>query len=299
MHLQGPEDSTHQLGLAVAGGACSVALSLLSSSFLSIVFGYFVPLPLYSLGLGMGIRALWIGSLVAIGLQIILLGIAEAMTYAVAHVLPVILICRVFLGRNPNNPSAPYPAGYLVSWYSGLAIVALLVSFMVLSNYGYRPEDLLKNLLKPATERGLSLDFEVLERISMIFPGVVALSWVLMGIFNCYFAQRILQKYSRNLRTFNYDYDVRFHHWWDIILVAALMLTYLNFAQIDIFGKNLLLIACIPLYISGVNVIYKWVKSNQLSGLWLFFCVLTSIIFVWPAVFIVGLGFVQPWLKRN
>lgn len=297
MHLQGPEDSSYRLGLAVAGGASSVALSLLSSGFLSLFFGYFVPLPLYCLGLGAGLQALWAGSLVAIALQVLLRGTLDALVYAAVHALPAVIICKLALGRNPRNQSAPYPGGYLVSWYTGLAMVALFGVFVVLNNYGHRPEDLLENLLKPALENKPAVSLELLDGVSAVFPGLVGASWVLMGVVNCYLAQRLLQKYSRNLRTFNYEYDVRFHQWWDIILVAGLLLTRLNFGQIDIFAKNIVIIACIPLYISGVNVIYKWVKKNELSGVWLIFVMLTSVIFVWPAMFIVGLGFVQPWLK--
>jgi hypothetical protein len=245
----------------------------------------------------MGLQALWVGSLAAIALQIIFNGAFGGLAYSIMHVLPAVIICRVALGRSPHNKNAPYPGGYLVSWYAWLAIAALIIAFIVLNNSGYKLDNILENILEPIVSQNPKFNFEVLDTISSIFPGIMAISWIMMGLFNCYFAQKLLQKYSKNIRTFHVKSDGYFHQWWDIAMVAALMLSYVHFSQINLLAKNLVLIVCIPLYILGLNVIYRWVSRNKLSGLWLIFIIITSVIFIWPAVFIVSLGFVQPWLR--
>ena len=117
--------SIHRLDptlLAVCGGALSAGFALfpLNLSIISFLITYFSALPLFFIGLCWGFRRLIIGTAVAFGIFTIGSGLHEGFVFVLTTLVPTLLIVYRFQKGDP--------AGHIVSWITGLAIVMFLAA---------------------------------------------------------------------------------------------------------------------------------------------------------------------------
>jgi hypothetical protein len=129
-------------------------------------------------------------------------------------------------------------------------------------------------------------------------PSLLGLSVIASLAANASIAQWILQKQKKNLRVLtSSEWNIPLY--WDIIAIIGLMTGCLakawNLSELMIAAKTIISFSCIPLGVIGLRVCYLRLSSVPAGRLWFRMLCIFSFLLVWPFVFIVLLGFIEPW----
>ncbi|MGQ0675573.1 MAG: DUF2232 domain-containing protein, partial [Rhodospirillales bacterium] len=132
--------ATARFWVAVLGaGALSGALYLMVTVGTSgaLVLAYIAQLPLFLVGLSMGLAASALAGAVAAAMTLTAHGIAISAIFLVAFLMPVLVLVRqALLSRtSPAGETEWYPPGLLAGWLVGigLAVAGLSILFLALS----------------------------------------------------------------------------------------------------------------------------------------------------------------------
>lgn len=274
--------------LAVCGGALSALLALfpLKFSIISFLLTYFAALPLYFVGLSWGLSRLILAGMVAIGIFAIGAGTHASLAFILTTFVPALLI--VFRVQKGD------PAGYIVSWVTGLSMAIFVGFTFVLSSQSVNIVDVLRSWFSLfADEPSLK---ERSSQIIPLLPGLSSLSWIMMCLVNASLAARLVVRAQLGQRPYPVPTDTQLYENWDIILVLSLMLILTGDPLFAFIGKNMALMSCIPIFLVGLKAVYAWLKQFDNPKLWMIVVVLMSIFLVWPGMIIVMFGVLEPTL---
>lgn len=274
--------------IAICGGILSSILSLLPLHFniLSFFMNYFAALPLFFVGMCWGGSHLMIAAIVSIGIFLIWSGFYSSLVFVITTLLPAFLI----IDRFQKGDSA----GYIISWVTGLAIVIFMGVLLILSTQSANVLDLLRSWLS------LFMDEEAFKalqgQVIPLIPGISSISWLVMCFVNASIAQQLAIKAKLSQRPYPLLKDTQLYEHWDLVLGVGLLLTLTSRPLLVFMGKNVALISCFPIFLVGLKVIYTWLEEFENPKLWLIGVVIISIFLVWPAIFVVILGVLEPTL---
>ena len=296
----------HSLGLAVLCGLLSGAL------FMSLLFGlpgmllvYFAQLPVLFAGLtlgltGSGIAAL--GAIVVIGLMV---SMAAALGYALLHAVPAVFTVRqALLQRTAGGRTEWFPVGLLLTQLTVLAGLGVVAAFVLLGGQpGGLPGYIEEHLRVGLTDLGL-LDEAApapdLARLAKLIPGFTASSSLLMVMINFMLAQALAVRAGWARRpTPEFD-RLELPGWlWPGIAVAALLV--LAGGIIGDLGWSLLIVLVVPYLFLGLAVVHVVVRRWSRPGFALGAIYGAMILFGWPILLVLLLGFVEDWahLRRR
>lgn len=272
--------------LAICGGALSAGLALFPLNFgiISFLITYFSSLPLFFVGLCWGLQKLTISILVTFGIFSIGSGLQSAFAFALTTFVPALLVVYRFLKGDP--------AGYIISWLTGLAITIFLGILIVLSSQSINVLDILHEWFSFfADEQTLK---SLHGQIVPLVPGISSISWILMCLVNASLAQRLAVKLQLSKRPYPLPSDTQLYEYWDMVLVLSLLLSLIDVPLFVFMGKNIALICCVPIFFLGLKVAYAWLSQFDNARLWLFVIVFMSIFLVWPGIVIVMFGVLEP-----
>jgi hypothetical protein len=286
--------------IAVAAGLLS---GLLQSSIMlpgagAMILAYIAPLPLFLVGLGMGLQGAMVAVLVVGVLSIPVAGPAYAAIQVLIYGVPIIVLCRQTLLSRSDGKGVQhwYPAGHLLIWLSGLAMAGLLLTVGVLSLFGDGLIAHVNGVMEPfAAQLPLPEQRELLLAVADFLPAIFAVSWILGLIFNGILAQGLLARFSRNLAPTPKMAEIRLPVAWFGVLALALFLATLE-GLIGVVGKTLAAIAIVPYFLLGLGVIHDFVKSWKAR--WIFLILFYGILLMWPLpVLVAALGFLFAVLR--
>jgi hypothetical protein len=274
--------------LAICGGTLSALLALfpLNFSIISFLLTYFAALPLYFVGLSWGLSRLALAGMVAIGIFAIGAGAHASFAFILTTFVPALLIIfRVQKGD---------PAGYIVSWVTGLSMAIFLGVTLILSSQSINIVDVLHSwfflFADESSLKGRS------SQIIPLLPGLSSISWVMMCLVNASLAARLVVRAQLGQRPYPVPTDTQLYENWDIILVLGLMLILTGDSLFAFIGKNMALMSCIPIFLVGLKVVYAWLEQFDNPKLWMIVAVFMSIFLVWPGMIIVMFGVLEPTL---
>lgn len=272
--------------MALCGGALSAAFSLFPVSFniISFLVTYFAALPLFFVGLCWGLPRLLFASLVAFGIFLGGAGIHSGLGFAVTTILPVFLIIYRFQKGDP--------AGYIVSWVTGLTIGVFLTVLFILSAQSVNVLDLLHSWFSFFADEQAFKNLH--GHIVPLLPGISSISWIMMCLVNASLAQQLAVKLHLTQRPYPLPKDAELYQNWDLILGASLLLVLTDVPLFAFMGKNIALMSCVPIFLVGLKVVYGWLGRFENPKVWVIAVVLMSIFLVWPAIFIVIFGILEP-----
>ena len=126
--------------IAVAAGLISglFQAAAVLPGFGALILAYIAPLPLFLVGLGLGLQ----GTLVAVFVVGILSFPLAGFTYSIIQILvyglPIVILCRqaLFSRLDNNGQTIWYPVGMLLIWLAGIAMAGLLLSIAWLDIFG-------------------------------------------------------------------------------------------------------------------------------------------------------------------
>jgi|GEM_PF-2483095 len=274
--------------LAICGGALSALLALfpLNFSIISFLLTYFAALPLYFVGLSWGISRLALSGVIAIGIVAIGAGAHASFAFIITTFVPALLI--IFRAQKGD------PAGYIVSWVTGLSMTTFLGTILVLSSQSINVMDVLHSWFSlfadESSIKGMS------SQIIFLLPGISSISWIMMCLVNASFAARLVARAQLAQRPYPMPEDTQLYETWDIVLALSLLLILTGVPLFAFIGKNIALMSCIPLFLVGLKAAYEWLKQFDNSKWWMIVIVFMSIFLVWPGIIIVIFGVLEPTL---
>jgi len=145
-----------------------------------------------------------------------------------------------------------------------------------------------------AMEVGIETNPE-LERWIFLFPGLMAASWLVMVVLNAVIAQALAVRMGWNRRPSVALSELELPGWlWPAIGLAAL-LAVIGDGGLGFLGRALLIVLAVPYVFLGLAVIHALARrwSHRRLALGLFYA--TVMLFGWPLLAVLLLGFVEDW----
>lgn len=277
--------------IAICGGALSAALALFPLNFniISFLITYFAALPLFFVGLCWGVPRLILGVLVAFGIFSMGAGIHSGLVFFITTLVPALLIVYRFQRGDP--------AGYIVSWVTGLAIAIFLGILLVLSAQSVNVLDLLHSWFSFFADEQAFKNLQ--GHIIPLLPGISSISWVMMCLVNASVAQRLAVRSQLTQRPYPLPGDTQLYENWDLVLTLSLLLILTDVPLFAFMGKNIALMSSIPIFLVGLKVVYAWLKQFENPKVWMVGIIFMSIFLVWPAIFVVIFGVLEPTVRLS
>ncbi len=293
--------------LAAAGAGLLSALFhalLLTGSLSAFLLAYLAQLPLFLIGLWVGVGGAALAALIAIVALAVAGGFVFALAYVAANAAPAVIMTGLaqLNRRGADGRTEWYPAGRLLVCLVSLSAAAFLAVFVALSGEPGGAQGAVRSFLESGL-RGFTageIDSETLARtasaMAHFFPGMVAGSWMAMVIGNAVLAQGVLVRLGRNFRPSPKMADIDLPTWMLAAVAIALFGTILP-GNAGFVGGNLLLMLLLAYAMAGLGVIHalaaRWPNRVGLLGV----TYVLLFLFGWPLIIAALLGLAEPWLK--
>ncbi|MBS0271732.1 MAG: DUF2232 domain-containing protein [Proteobacteria bacterium] len=289
----------------ILGGLLSATLSLLHLFPVPglIFISYLATLPLFLVGLGLGLRSLYGASLIATLLIILLEGPLLGGEFFIFSALgSTFLINRALLNRKKASGQIDwYPASLLlrdITLAAGLVMVIALGVYLYFTQGG-DAHALIKSFLKAFDPQNHLKDAEsLLNTIFPFLPGFFSFSWTLMMLINAALAQGLLIRFNHNLRPSPSLVGLKTPKSFLLLLFLSLLLSMIGIGSLALLGKNAVLILLVPFFLVGLGVIHEWIHKMPFvtAGLTLFYALM--FLFIWPIFGVILIGILKPWIEK-
>ncbi len=294
--------------VAVAAGLFSAVMSaiLLTGSPIALFIAYFTQLPIYLIGLSLGIgEGIVTAGTATIAVLLAGGGVETAFSFLFVHAIPSLALIRQNLlnrsdasGRIQWYPPGPLVAG--LAAYAALIFVAVVVLFAGheggLTGMLYEPIEKQLNVLLP--HESANVRQELANMTVAILPGMVAASWLVMVAVNAVVAQGLLVRAGKNIRPSPKYTDLAIPRWTMSALAASAALWLIGGESMGLIGQTLTIIFGIPFAFQGVAMVHGFVRALPSGGALLFVCYF--LLFIsggWLMLVAALLGLVGQWVK--
>lgn len=292
--------------LAIGGGVASVLIYALAAVMPGgLVLAYFAVMPLYLVGLSLGLTAAAIAAATATLGVLIPGGPMAALVFLFVTALPtVILIRQALLSRTDDQGNQVwYPAGLLVMT---LCITGVVLFSAVSLWLAFRPEGLEGSVRELTEGMALMLFGEeaadirdmFVTRIATVLPAVAVASWLIMNVINAALAQGLLVRFQQNTRPSPDIVSMDLPHWFQLAAAtaAATAVGLLMSGSIGFFGVNLAIILTIPFFFLGLAVVHAMCRKKPGGAIMLILFYVLLIVFDQLAIIIAALGLIEQWI---
>ena len=291
--------------IALGGGVLSALfyLSVKLGSPGAVILAYLAQLPLFLVGLWLGV----VPAAIASGVAAVAVGAGANLNAAGLYLLltagPVLTIVRQGLLSRPGTTAgqvAWYPPGHLAACLAAYGLVMLVgASLFLLGAPGGIEgaaraylEATLNSMAGPEANPRLDAMIDSLVRF---FPAAVVMTWTFMVVINATLAQGVLARFDLNRRPSPEFADMTLPQWLTTGLVLCLLGAMLP-GRLGLVAQNAAVILAIPFFFLGLAMIHAISRRVAARGLFLVLFYLILLIFVWPVVLVAGVGFVEQWL---
>jgi predicted membrane protein DUF2232 len=288
--------------LAAGGGLSGAAvLAALAGSPLGVVLFYFAPLPLLFVGLGFGSSVFGFAAAAGIAVAVAFGGFAGAGLYGGMHVIPSWLIVQQAMRRSASSPDGWQPVGRV------LAALTLLIAFVVTSTtwvgrgaLGIEGEvrELLTTVGHVAAPGLDEADHRALaERLTPLFLGFSAITWLVMMIVNSGLAQSLLAARGWNRRPRPRWSQLRLPGWFDWVLVATAATALVTDGDAGFLARNIVMILLTPYFFVGLAVTHVVLRRAPMPGLaFAAFYGILLVFFLIAGGIVAAIGVIEQWI---
>jgi hypothetical protein len=294
------------LPLAVLAGL--LAAMMLASVLLDptgiggLILRSMAALPLFAVGLSLGIPAAGVAAVVGIGASWAL-GPPLGIGFAIGTALPVMVVVPLAL-----RPPAPPLGGRMVV---GLTVVGL-VAFVLLDLAFLGQPDGLEGAIAAALSEGFlqvaarmpELDvtqFGTPEHWAFWLTGALTSCWLLVIAINGVLAQGALARFHRNLVPAPEMAAISVPRVTSVAFVAAAVAAWLGTGEVAFIGVNLAEILAVPLVFGGLGVLHALAARHPARQMILTMLYVVVLGIGLPIALIVVLGMIEQWagLRRR
>ena len=285
-------------GAAVLG-AISGALYLAAFALPGgVVLASLTQAPLFLAGLSLGLPAALAASAASALVVSGVTGLVGGLLHGLVNGLPVLLLVqRALLSRRAVDGGVEwYPPGLLVSWLTGLALVALasLLALLASAEGGIagavqRQIEAMLPIFGPNQEAMRPL----FETIAPVVPGMIVAAWMLVTMLNGALAQSVLLRAGRAARPAPDIATTELPR----VLAAGLAivggLALLGPGALGVVGANATVVLTVPFLVLGLAVVHAATKGVRARALLLGGLYAVTAILTWPVIVIVALGLID------
>ncbi|MEE8516027.1 MAG: DUF2232 domain-containing protein [Alphaproteobacteria bacterium] len=297
--------------MAVIGGMTSVILYL--STFLGIPGGlflaYFSALPLFVVGLSLGLTAGTIATMAAVALTLALTltlelsKLAVVALFTVVTALPTLLLLRMALSRrqSPEGNSEWCPPGRMVCWLTGYGAVAfVIVAYMAGGGQNGLEETLRENISAALGVLMQDLDpskaGDMAQMAARYVPAIFMASWLISMVVNAHLAQNILIRLKRNIRPAPPLLDMSLPFGLaGAMLAAAVIWRLAGPGLVGFVSLNLALMMLVPFFLLGLAVVHAVSRAWPSRTPILVTMYLIMVFIGWPVILVAALGLAEQW----
>lgn len=287
------------------GGLISATLALLPMTFLPslALLSYFTPLPFFLLGLGIGLRPLLGAGLLASAVIFVSQGPLITTEFFLFSVLgPTFLVHRALINqKKPSGERIWYSPSLLLRDFTLLSGLIMTFSLGVYLYFlqGENIQTIVATILNNFDPHGNITDGKLLlTKLLPFLPGFFTFSWMVMMLLNGAVAQGFLARIKANLRPTPSFNAIQLPHSFYITIALSFLLSMIGVGTLELLGKNAALTLTFPFFLAGLGVVHYLFQKTSFAkiGLTLFYCFL--LLFLWPALLVVFLGMLKPWIEK-
>lgn len=292
----------NDIKLIIQGGALCAAFSFMALfiPIVGVIFNYFSLLPIFYVGLTLGIRAYAMAMAIPLIMSICLPG-PSLQFFCVTLAAPsvAILYWHFLKTKDTYSYSSVDILHLLTSRFLGIIILGFC--YLKFSNNLFFNSIWLANLHQQVAEIiQLAKVQTSTKNIVESLPGVFAFCWLTMVWLNFQMAYAMALKSNKAIRQPLISQNQTLKPIWDIILIAAIWLMLLNDLLagpeiLQIFARTCLCISAFPLLIDGLEIIQLITKAHKIPRYTIILSMVITFMLVWPMIFVVLLGLVEPW----
>lgn len=289
--------------LGVASAALYLAVLALPGG---VLLASFTQAPLFLAGLTLGLPAALAASATSALVVWGGAGLIGGVVHAIVNALPVlVLIQRALLSRQTADGGVEwYPPGLLVSWLTGLAVLALGVLLLLLAGAEGGIEGAVQRQIEamlPMFGPNQDAMRPLFEIIAPVVPGMVVAAWMTVTIVNGALAQAMALKTGRAARPAP---DIAATELPRIVAAGLAIMAGLALVgpgALGVVGANATVVLTVPFLVLGFAVVHAATKGLRARGLLLGGLYAVTAILTWPVIVIVALGLIEQGfgLKRR
>jgi len=283
--------------LIIQGGALCAAFSFMIFliPILGIFTNFFSLLPIFYVGICLGFKECLLASLIPLAGYTILFGLFGIGIFGIAIFIPTasILYWHFLKEKNTYKFSATDILSRLAIW--SIVVAAIGFSYLKLTNSTIF--ETLAQKIEIATKLAKAPSAPAL--LIQIFPGIAAISGLVMVWLNYQIAYILALKANKSIRKPSAKQNIFLPPYWDVAFFTALWLILANDLFIEsfllgIFSRTALCICAFPLLIDGLGIAQLMAKYYKIPRAVIVIFAIVTFSLVWPMIFVVVLGLVEP-----
>ena len=272
-----------------------------SGTLSTLIFSYLTPLPLFLIGLSMGITFSMIGIASAVMIMGYLLEGWAVVFYLLLNGIPILLIVYQGLLRRwiQGEVLEWYPIGRLLGILTGLGLISLISLWLIFIEDGLHTTvktAIQQVILSSGAEFGLNFEDQS-DFLTLILPGLLIISWLLYVILNAILAQALLVRFHYNIRPFLTFAQLSLAPWISWLFLITVLLGNVSVEAVSYLAINTMIILSFTLFFGGLSVIHaiagRFVNYRLIILLVFYILMLVT---GWPAFIAIALGLIEPWL---
>jgi uncharacterized protein YybS (DUF2232 family) len=288
----------------IGGGLFSATLVLLPLMQIPslVLLSCFTSLPFFLLGLRYGLQPLIGAGLVATLTVFLFEGpLLTTEFFLFSFLGPTFLVHRALMqGTTPSGERVWSSPSALLRDFTLLAGIIMIVALGVYLSFFQENnvQPFIRAFLQHVDPQALKDVEPLLATLFSFLPGFFTFSWMLLMVLNASVAQGILVRFNANLRPTPSFKAIQLPKNFLIAVGLSLALAFIGVGTLELLGKNAALVLSFPFFLTGLGIVHYLFHKTSFAkvGLTLFYCAL--LLFLWPALFVIFLGLVRPWIEK-
>lgn len=293
------------IGAGVLSGVMYLAAALNSLS--ALVFVYIAQLPLFLVGLSLGLTASAVAGTAAAGLVFVRFDWVFTLSFALAFLAPVLILVRQALLSRPgaDGKTEWYPPGLLTGWLVSLGIALLLAGCLALQMAGgaegvvRRFVTHMVDAVQSAMPRGAGeMDkSRAVELMAAYLPGMAIASLLAITTINGALAQGLLLRFGFNQRPSPDLAELEFPVVFIPIFAAAVVGGALLPGELGYALRNVAPVVLVGGVLAGLGVAHSAVRNLGGRSWVLAVIYVVAAAQLWPLLLLAAIGMAEPFLK--
>lgn len=283
--------------LIVRGGVLCAAFSFLALfiPILGAAVNYFALLPIFYVGVCLGIRGYLLALSIPLVGNLVLLGPVGVGWFGITIFAPSMAILHWHFSKDKH--AYAYSLIDILHLFSSRFLGVVTAGFLYLKMTNSPLFELLTQKIEEIST--LARLPSATSPLVEVLPGIFSFLWLLMVWLNFQIAYSIALKANKAIRKPRIKQNIFLPPIWDIALVAALWLIVANKLFIEssllgIFARTALCICAFPLLIDGIEIAQLMARFYKVPRYAIGIFIMLTFLLVWPMVFVVVLGLVEP-----
>ncbi len=269
---------------------------MLAPSWWTMILSYFYALPLWYVGLRWGItpfkKSFTITITLALTTMLLRGSPVTALIFMLQGLIPLVITIFFFLFKRQN--SYPFKQRDIIQINITLAFLLITLPHLFFI-------DTYKSLMVTIFTHQDAVQISTLniDKITTFIPGLIGLIILALQSFIFKTCQNVLYFKKKAVRPEEVSLSSFVHTNWDIIAVSSFLISfiadYCGWITISVIAKSSLILSSYALLLQGSYLLsllkrnVSWGAAAQYSVIFLI------ILLVWPAIFVVVLGAMEPW----